>query len=124
MVALAVLGLQDNPLQEADLELLEIVRREQYPFKLYYHERTFKEILDILDAARASLKRRHFTPALSRAYLQYAESRGGGFGLERQFHALNATGEIDSRHFSPASITLRSCFVRKASNAITSQGKS
>lgn len=98
-VVLAVLGLQDNPLQEADLELLEVIKTEKYPFKLYYHERTLREILDILDAARANLRRRHFTPALSAAYLQYMERRTGGFGLERQFHALNATREIDTEAF-------------------------
>lgn len=99
-VLLAVLGMQDNPLQEADVELLDIIKAERYPFKLYYHERTFKEILDILDAASNSLKKRHFTPALSRAYLQYADARGGGgFGLERRFHAQNAEREVDVEAF-------------------------
>lgn len=98
-VVLAVLGLQDNPLQEADVELLEIIKSENYPFKLYYHERTLKEILEILDAARSSLKKQHFTPSLSQAYLQYFASRGGGFGLERQFHALNANREMDTEAF-------------------------
>jgi len=98
-VVLAVLGLQDNPLQEADVELLEIIRNERYPFKLYYHERTLREILDILDAARANLTKRHFTPALSQAYLQYMETRGVGLGLERHFHAVNANREIDTEAF-------------------------
>lgn len=98
-VVLAVLGLQENPLQEADVELLDVIKREKYPFKLYYHERTLKEILEILDAARANLRRRRFTPALSEAYLQYIDSRGGGFGLERQFHAMNANHEIDTEAF-------------------------
>lgn len=99
-VVLAFLGMQDNPLQEADVELLEIIKAERYPFKLYYHERTFKEILDILDAARNSLKQRRFTPALSRAYLQYVDTRGGGgFGLERRFHSQNAEREVDVEAF-------------------------
>jgi len=98
-VVLAVLGLQDNPLQEADVELLEIIKNERYPFKLYYHERTLKEIHEILDAARASLTRRHYTPALSQAYLQYMENRNIGFGLERQFHAMNANREVDTEAF-------------------------
>jgi|GEM_PF-784641 len=98
-VVLAVLGLQDNPLQEADVELLEVIKKEKYPFKLYYHERTLREILEILDAARSSLKQRHFTPALSQAYMQYFARRGGGFGLERHFHELNANREIDTEAF-------------------------
>lgn len=98
-VVLAVLGLQNNSMQEADVELLDIIKSEKYPFKLYYHERTLKEILEILDAARSSLRRRHFTPALSRAYLQYTDTRGGGFGLERQFHEMNAKREIDTEAF-------------------------
>ena len=65
----------------------------------HYHERTLKEILEILDAARSSLKKQHFTPSLSQAYLQYFASRGGGFGLERQFHALNANREMDTEAF-------------------------
>lgn len=99
-VVLAVIGMQENPLQEADLELLETIKAEGYPFKLYYHERTFKEILDILDASRYSLRGKHFTPALSRAYLQYAEGRGtSGFGIEKRFHALNAEREADVEAF-------------------------
>ncbi|WP_343995153.1 cell envelope integrity protein TolA [Terrabacter terrae] len=98
-VVLAVLGLQDNPLQQADVELLDFIKSEHYPFKLYYHERTLREILEILDVARANLTKRHFTPALSQAYLQYMESRGVGFGLERQFHSMNANREIDAEAF-------------------------
>jgi hypothetical protein len=98
-VVLAVLGFQDNPLQAADVELLETIRNEKYPFKLYYHERTSKEILEILDAARNNLTKRHYTPALSRAFVQYFDSRGTGMGLERKFHALNAEREVDVEAF-------------------------
>lgn len=82
-VVLAVLGMQDSNMQEADLELLETIEREQYPFKLYYHERTFKELIGLVETTKSRLRSRHFTPALSRAYIQYVDSRGGGFGLER-----------------------------------------
>ena len=98
-VVLAVLGMQDNPLQEADLELLDIVERENYPFKLYFHERTLKEIVDILDATRNALRKRTYTPALSRAYLEYYASRGGGFGLETRFHSMNAEQQVDVEAF-------------------------
>ena len=98
-VVLAVLGMQENPLQEADIELLDIIKQERYPFRLYYHERTYREIVAIVEAARHSLRKVHYTPAMSRAYLQYFSARGGGFGLERQFHALNAEQEADAEAF-------------------------
>jgi hypothetical protein len=94
-VVLGVLGLQDNPLQEACLEVMSVIKIERYPFQFYVHERTFKEIVEILDAAQSNLRRAHYTSSLSRAYLQMAEARGIGFGLERKFHQLNAEGEID-----------------------------
>lgn len=99
-VVLAVLGMQDNPLEAADLELLDVIKHEAYPFKLCVHERTFKEILDILDAVRTRLQRTRFTPALSRAYIQIANSRGiNGFGLEKRFHTLNAERQVDVEAF-------------------------
>ncbi|WP_157439526.1 cell envelope integrity protein TolA [Aeromicrobium sp. Root344] len=95
-VVLAVLGMQDNRMQEADVELLEIIEKERYPFKLYYHQRTFKELINLVEVAKSRIRSRHFTPALSRAYLQYMESRGGGMGIERQFHAMNAERAVDT----------------------------
>jgi hypothetical protein len=98
-VVLGLLGLQDNPLQEACVELLEFIREHKYPFQLYYHERTLQELLDIVEAASHNLKRQRFSSALSRAYLQYASSHGGAFGLELRFHTLNADREIDVEAF-------------------------
>jgi hypothetical protein len=38
----AILDLNDNPLKDVSLELLEVVKKHNLPFKLYYHEETLR----------------------------------------------------------------------------------
>ena len=46
-----MLDLNESPLKEASLELVEVVRKYKLPFKLYYHEETLKELRHVIVSA-------------------------------------------------------------------------
>src|SRR6266568_859104 len=97
-VVLGVLGLHDNPLQATCDELLATIENGHYPFQLYCHERTLRELSEISDADKARLSTKRYSPQLSKAYVQWGETHNE-FGVEMRFHRLNAAGEIDVAAF-------------------------
>jgi hypothetical protein len=94
-----MLDLQENILQDACAKLLETIRVNNYPFQLYYHERTLRELNEIRNAIESSLSARRYSPQLSRGFVQYAEARGAGYAVDLHFHRLNAGAEIDVEAF-------------------------
>jgi hypothetical protein len=88
-----LLGIHENPLSEASKELISFIRDHGFPFTLYVHERTIKEIQATMAAVSDRLLGRHWTPALSRAAL----ATRTGTGVELTFHRLNAQHPLDPK---------------------------
>lgn len=99
-VVLGILELHENPLQEATFELLAFIKQHKLPYRLYYHERTLKELLELVDSAsRRLLAQPQFSPDLSRAVNQWADRTTLFSGIERRYHLLNAVQPLDPKVF-------------------------
>jgi hypothetical protein len=99
-VVLGILQLHENPLQEATHELLAFLKQHKLPYQLYYHERTLKELRELIDSAsNRLLGAARFTPDLSRAVTRWAEHTTKLTGIERRYHALNAEQPLDPKVF-------------------------
>jgi hypothetical protein len=90
-----ILDISDNPLKEVSRDLVEVIRRHQFPYKLYYHEETLREIRDTLQAIGDRLRGRKWQQALSRA----AVSSGLFAGIELLFHLKNSEKPIEADLF-------------------------
>jgi hypothetical protein len=91
----AILDFGDNPLKDVSLELLEVVKKYNLPFKLYFHEETLNELRRVIGTAGDSLRGRHWSQAMSRAAIQ------AGFlhGVTLRYHQLNAETTTDPEVF-------------------------
>ncbi|MET8309092.1 hypothetical protein [Micromonospora sp. NPDC005173] len=98
-VVLGMLDLHDNPMQEATQELLSFLKKNKLPFQLYYHERTLKELRELINSAAGRLLASRFSVSLSRAVVQWSESSGRVSGIERRYHALNSQQPLDPKVF-------------------------
>lgn len=99
-VVLGVLDLHENNLQEATLELLAFICENKLPFQLYFHERTLKELKELLHHASSKLcGTLRFSSDLSRAVTQWSERSSKLTGIERRYHALNAEQPLDPKVF-------------------------
>ncbi|SRR6266487_52126 len=85
-----ILDLHENPFVEASRELVDLVSQHDFPFQLYYHERTLKEWRDTLDVIRDHLAAVRWRQDLSRA----AVLSGRLTGVELRFHQRNAEKPI------------------------------
>jgi hypothetical protein len=90
-----ILGLHDNPLNQVSRELLEVIKHQKIPFRLYYHERTLKEIDATVFAVGQRLKARQWRSTLSHAAVQ----TGSLSGIELHYHRLNAVRSVDPEIF-------------------------
>ncbi len=86
-----LLGLHDNPLNDVSSELISVIRERKFQFKLYYHERTLREIEQTLFAVGQRLRNRKWQQALSRGAVQ----AGTLSGVELRYHRLNSEQPID-----------------------------
>lgn len=86
-----ILDLHSHQLSEVSRQLIEVIKANKLPFKLYYHEATLGELRDTIYAIADRLKDRRWSQAMSRAVV-----RSGQFsGLELQYHSRNAEIPID-----------------------------
>ena len=88
-----LLGIHENPLSEASKELISFVRSNGFPFTMYVHERTVREIEATMAAVSDRLLSRRWTPDLSRA----AVATHAGTGVELSYHRLNAQSPVDPK---------------------------
>jgi len=86
-----VLELHSNPFVEVSKELIDIINNNKFPFKLYYHQETLKEIRRTLDAIGHRLKSQRWQPSISRAAIRTGQLSG----LELRYHEKNAESPID-----------------------------
>lgn len=98
-VILGILDLHENPMQEATFELLAFLKKHHLPYQLYCHERTLKELNELVEGASRKLLVARFTPALSRAVAQWSDRTSRLTGIERRYHALNAVQPLDPKVF-------------------------
>jgi soluble cytochrome b562 len=90
-----LLDLHTNPFAEASRELVHLLRESNFPFKLYYHGATLREIENTLESIGERLKAQRWRQAMSRAVVR----SGALTGVERRFHEKNAVQPIDAELF-------------------------
>lgn len=90
-----LLRLHTNPLNQVSEELVEAIQRHQFPFKLYYHERTLEEFQAALNRIRHRILGYSWTQSLSRAAIRTRDLTT----IEQQYHAANARRPVDARVF-------------------------
>jgi hypothetical protein len=90
-----LLRLHNNPLNQVSEELVEAIQRHEFPFKLYYHERTLEEFQAALGRIRDRIVGPRWTQNLSRAALRTRELTV----IEQRYHEANARAPIDARVF-------------------------
>jgi hypothetical protein len=92
---LALLDMGENPMTGAVKELFNVIKAGGFPFKLYCHERTLKELEDTVAIVRDRLSGRAWTQALSRAAIAGKVVSG----IELAYHRLNAESPVSSSVF-------------------------
>ncbi len=92
-----VLNLHNNPQNEVSLELVALVRDQQLPFELYYHEESLVEMRATIQATERRLMRYAWDPSLSRAAIQTRSAELSG--LDLKFHEANAKHQIEPSAF-------------------------
>ena len=90
-----LLDLHTNPFAEASRELVHLLRESNFPFKLYYHAATLREIENTLESIGERLKAQRWRQVMSRAVVR----SGVLTGVERRFHEKNAVQPIDAELF-------------------------
>lgn len=91
------LNLHDNPQNNVSVELISIIREQQLPFELYYHEESLREMRDTITAIQERLCKNKWSRGLSKAILStraYVLT-----GLELKYHEANAVHEVDPGTF-------------------------
>jgi chemotaxis protein histidine kinase CheA len=87
--------MHDNPMSGVSKELIEVISKGGFPFTLYFHERTLKEIQGTVAGAASRLSSRQWSSSLSRAAVQ----SGYFTGIELAYHKLNAESPLDAKAF-------------------------
>jgi hypothetical protein len=86
-----ILDLHVNPLVDVSKELLDVIKVNQLPFKLYYHEETLAEINRTIDSIGHRLKSQRWQQSISRAVIK----NGQLGGVEQRYHEINAKTPLD-----------------------------
>jgi hypothetical protein len=90
-----ILKLHDNPLNDVSQELVDAIRKFDFPFKLVYHEATLAEFKQAMRRVKARLSGVEWSPALSRAAVRSRRFTR----IETSFHELNAKHQTDAAVF-------------------------
>jgi hypothetical protein len=86
-----LLDLHENPMSEVSKQLIALVREQNFPFTLHYHERTLREIRQTLEPAASRLRSHRWSSAMSRA----AARMPWMTGIEAAYHRLNGESSLD-----------------------------
>lgn len=90
-----VLRLHVDYFAELSCDVLEMMQGNKFPFTLYYHERTLKELEAALSGAKARLRAAKWPQAISRAAITLSRTNGQLTGIELSYHTLNAERMVD-----------------------------
>jgi len=99
-ILFSLLGTHDTPLAAAAIDLFDVIKRNELPFKLYCHSKTVDELTRTLDAAIERLTSRTWTQQVSRAVVSLPWQTFKLTGIEMRFHQLNAEQPTSPRAFS------------------------
>ncbi|MEW2285578.1 hypothetical protein [Streptomyces sp. NPDC047841] len=86
-VIYSIIGAHANPHDAISTELFALLKENELPFKVFYHEKTLNELEKTMSAAGDRLRQLHYTPALSRARLSYPRAMSS---IEMRYHQLNS----------------------------------
>lgn len=86
-VIYGLLGAHANPLGAAAVDLFAILRENEFPFRLYYHEKTLRELENTMDAIGARLRRERTSQAVSKALLRLPRTMSS---IEVRYHQINS----------------------------------
>ena len=85
---------------DAARELIEFIKRNNFPFQLYMHGETLAEVERTIGSiGRSALHGRTFTQELSRAAISSRSMLGALSGVELAYHQLNAKRKVDTQTF-------------------------
>jgi hypothetical protein len=90
-----ILDLHYNTQVQVSHDLLRAIGEHRLPFKLRYHEATYKEMNSTISHYGSILRPRSWSRSLSRA----AASSQNLSGIEQKFHERNASGPVDVDEF-------------------------
>ncbi len=90
-----LLKLHDNPMNEVSEELVQAIKSQNFPFKLFYHERTLQEFQSAIRNIRYRMLNFRWTQDLSRAALRVRSLSI----IELRYHEANAVRPVDARAF-------------------------
>jgi hypothetical protein len=87
--------MHENPMSGVSKELMGVIKEGGFPYTLYYHECTLKEIQRTVTGVASRLTSRPWSSSLSRAAVQ----SGYFSGIELAYHKLNAENPLDAKAF-------------------------
>ncbi|TRO82577.1 hypothetical protein [Trichloromonas acetexigens] len=90
-----ILDLHYNTQVEVSHDLIRAITTNSFPFKLSFHERTGREMINTIDHFGRTLRTRAWTRSLSRA----ASMTRNLSGIEQKFHEKNMSNVIDVDEF-------------------------
>ncbi len=91
----AILRISANPFVEASQELIELIKTNNFPFELLYHEETLEEMSATINSIATPLKSRRWQSQSSR----FAVASGKFEGLVLRYHERNAVSPVDPAIF-------------------------
>lgn len=94
-----LLGLHNNSLGAGAKELINFIRENQFPFKLYFHEQTLREIERTVSGIGRRLLGRRWPQEISRAAISEKRVLGALSGVEYRYHQLNSVQHVDPKDF-------------------------
>jgi hypothetical protein len=86
-----LLDLHENRLSDVSKELVELIKDQGFPYTLYFHERTLKEIQHTLDLVAERLRAWRWSQALSRAVCTTQRVTS----IELAYHRMNSESPTD-----------------------------
>lgn len=86
-VIYGIIDAQSDPLGSVAIDLFRVLRENKLPFQLYYHEKTLRELEYTISAIGARLRRRQWSPSLSRAMLTRQNMISS---IEVRYHEINS----------------------------------
>lgn len=90
-----ILDLHSNPYVDVSTELIDVISKYRFPFKLRYHEETKNELTHSIDNYKRFLTAKQWPKPLSRAIVKSRCTSG----VEVKFHELNAKEGISVEAF-------------------------
>jgi hypothetical protein len=83
----SALGAHDSPMNAAATDLFRVLQENDFPFRVYYHEKTLQEVEWTLETIGDRLRSQRCSPAVSRALRNFSR---GMSSIEVRYHQINS----------------------------------